>query len=112
MKQKKLIPIVIATIVVSYGALFLTNTKVLVWEKKWTYEDHMKAKSVRAKKAGLSFVSAPLGEKENFRDRWLCTYFTGRGLIKKEYFVKYARNFKKGSRGDRTYKDSCPNILR
>jgi len=112
MKYKKLIPIVIAIMVVSYGALFVTNSKVLVWEKKWICGDKPSKIMIpwefkKNRFAQFKKCSSPAD------DRWLCTYFTGRGLIRKEYQVKDpSRHVPKTSRYHERYKDSCPNILR
>ena len=93
--MKKIILSIVGLIAILWIAMFVTDTKVLVWEQsplavcKAEFDRENEVKKAKGE-------AQPLWMPEwcgNYP--WSCTYFNGRRFIKKSY----------------SYADSCPNLL-
>ena len=98
--MKKIILCVIALLAILWVAMFVTETKILVWEKTpgqvYAMCEARNAEDKKAKEEGKFVITAPWDTTCDKRIGWSCTYFNGRRLINKRY---------------RSTRDSCPNLL-
>ena len=97
--MKKIILSIVALIAILWVAMFVTETRVLVWEvsPKANFEGcEAEVREINRKRAKEGKTGKILSMCSTYNHEWSCTYFNGRRLITRNY---------------QSYVDACPNLL-